>query len=328
MAREFDMNNGLIRMYTFDGQSTAIRHSEAITEEMKPSFFWVHLDANAIEVRDFFEHEPFKLDSLMVDALLTDETRPRFVPHSDGVLLIVRSVNRSVDALIEDMVSLRFWVDAGRILSVQRRNSSVIEYMDDQLSSGKKFKGPGDFVVHMLWNLFEDMGEAIADLSADLDALEEAILEKPLSLDHHDISILRKKTIHLRRYIEPHRTAIQNFKNSDVPWLNKQQKRHLQECLDVVTKHVEHLDSIRERSQVASDEIANAFARKMNQNVYFLSLIAAIFLPLGFLTGLFGINVGGIPGAGSEYAFAIFCGGLLVVIALQIFLFSRMKFFK
>ena len=62
-------------------------------------------------------------------------------------------------------------------------------------------------------------------------------------------------------------------------------------------------------------------------NLYILSVIAAIFLPLGFLTGLLGINVGGIPGDQSPYAFAIFCGILSVLVILQILIFRKLKWF-
>ncbi|MEX0583120.1 MAG: CorA family divalent cation transporter, partial [Sneathiella sp.] len=58
-----------------------------------------------------------------------------------------------------------------------------------------------------------------------------------------------------------------------------------------------------------------------------LSVVAAIFLPLGFLTGLLGINVGGIPGSENPYAFFIFLGILVVIVGLQILLFKKLKWF-
>ena len=59
--------------------------------------------------------------------------------------------------------------------------------------------------------------------------------------------------------------------------------------------------------------------------LYFLSLVSAIFLPLGFLTGLLGVNIGGIPGADNAWAFATFCGILISLVALQMALFYRFK---
>jgi zinc transporter len=63
----------------------------------------------------------------------------------------------------------------------------------------------------------------------------------------------------------------------------------------------------------------------MNKTMYVLSIVAGIFLPLGLLTGLLGVNVGGIPGTENQWAFAIFCGLLLVVAVVQVWLFKRKK---
>ena len=65
----------------------------------------------------------------------------------------------------------------------------------------------------------------------------------------------------------------------------------------------------------------------MNKNMYVLSVISAIFLPLGFLTGLFGINIGGIPGVEDPNAFWVFSGILVVIVSLQIWIFKKLGWF-
>jgi zinc transporter len=84
---------------------------------------------------------------------------------------------------------------------------------------------------------------------------------------------------------------------------------------------------MRERAQIIKDELTNALSDKMNKNMYMLSVIAAIFLPLGFLTGLLGINVGGIPGSDNGNAFYFFCVMLVGIISLQILLFKKLNWF-
>lgn len=55
--------------------------------------------------------------------------------------------------------------------------------------------------------------------------------------------------------------------------------------------------------------------------------ITAIFLPLGFLTGLFGINIGGMPGVDNNMAFALFSFGLFIIVFIQVLLFKLFKWF-
>ena len=92
-------------------------------------------------------------------------------------------------------------------------------------------------------------------------------------------------------------------------------------------RHLEDLDAIRERAAVTQEELQNRLAEQQNVRMYVLSIVAAIFLPLGFLTGLLGINVGGIPGADSGASFWIFVGFLIVVVVLQILYFRTRKWF-
>ena len=101
----------------------------------------------------------------------------------------------------------------------------------------------------------------------------------------------------------------------------------VQESLDRVTRYVEDLDSIRERAQIVKDELSNALSDRLNKNLYILSVISAIFLPLGFFTGLMGINIGGMPGVNNADAFWIFSGILVVMVAIQISIFKLLKWF-
>jgi len=68
-------------------------------------------------------------------------------------------------------------------------------------------------------------------------------------------------------------------------------------------------------------------AAAMNRRMLMLSLVAAVFLPLGLVTGLLGINVGGIPGEANEWAFLAVCTLLVVLAGLQLFIMHRMKWF-
>ncbi len=92
----------------------------------------------------------------------------------------------------------------------------------------------------------------------------------------------------------------------------------LREVGDHLIRHVEDLDAVRERAAVVQEELGARLGDQLNRRMYLLSMIAAVFLPLGFLTGLLGINVAGIPGADYPWACAIFVALLSAVVAGQI----------
>jgi zinc transporter len=66
----------------------------------------------------------------------------------------------------------------------------------------------------------------------------------------------------------------------------------------------------------------------MNQNTYLFTVLAVIFLPTSFLTGLLGVNVGGIPGTENTLAFATFCFVLVLIFFIEYWILRRLKFFQ
>ena len=88
---------------------------------------------------------------------------------------------------------------------------------------------------------------------------------------------------------------------------------YLREQANRITRYVEDLDLVRERALVVQEELLNRIAQEQNARMYLLSIVAAIFLPLSFLTGVFGMNVGGLPGVENKGAFLLVAIGMLAV---------------
>ncbi|MDE0292107.1 MAG: zinc transporter ZntB [Candidatus Dadabacteria bacterium] len=324
-----DIQDHILFAHKFDGKGGGTSLTgDAVAEEAKDSALaWVHLDGDRPETRTWLEKEIAYLDPFVVQALLADETRPRMTQIDDGVLLILRGVNLNEDATPEDMVSIRLWIDKSRIISVRKRKSKAVWDIEERLKSGKGPKDAGQFVCMLTARLFERMEPTLTALDETTDDIEENVLDYANTELREAIINVRKQAIMFRRYMAPQRDAVGQLRMADLDWLNDEHKRHLQESYNHVTRYVEDLDAIRERAQIVKDELASILADRFNKNLYTLSVIAAIFLPLGFLTGLLGINVGGIPGADDPSAFWIFAGGLVALVAVQILIFRKLKWF-
>ncbi len=324
-----ETSDPVIFAYTFDGKggSTPLHGADIVRELKARHLAWVHLDANLPETRVWLEKEISYLDPFIVEALLADETRPRTTQIDDGTLLILRGVNLNENSDPEDMVSIRLWIDKSRIISVRKRKLKAVGDMEEKLKAGKGPKDAGQFICMLTSQLFARMEPTLTELDETTDDIEEEVLENADTVLRESIINVRKQAIIFRRYMAPQRDAIGQLRMADLSWLKEDHKRHLQESYNHVTRYVEDLDAIRERAQIVKDELANILADRLNKNLYILSVIAAIFLPLGFLTGLLGINVGGIPGAENPDAFWIFMGILGGIVALQVWIFKRLKWF-
>ena len=285
---------------------------------------WVHLNYANEKVQKWLVEES-RLSPIVCEALLAEETRPRIVASSEGFLLILRGVNCNPGADPEDMVSIRMWFDKHRVITMRHRRVMAIEDIRNAIESGK---GPGssaDFLAMVSERLTDRMGDVVADIDDSIDELEDTVLSAESYELRPKLANLRRQTISLRRYIAPQRDVLMRLQNERIPWLEDIDKVHIRETAERTARFVEDIDSARDRAAITQEELNNRLSEQMNKAMYVLSIVAAIFLPLGLLTGLLGINVGGIPGTESPFAFAIVSLFLVVIALLLIWHFKRLK---
>ena len=106
--------------------------------------------------------------------------------------------------------------------------------------------------------------------------------------------------------------------------LSDQQADNLREQSERMTRYIEELDLARERAMVLQEEQRNKVAEQQGMRMYVLSIVTAIFLPLSFLTGVFGMNVAGLPGLENPQAF-MYLGTSMLGLALVLLLLMIWK---
>ncbi|UCE32538.1 MAG: zinc transporter ZntB [Burkholderiales bacterium] len=317
--------DGLLCAYRLDGRGGADELGwEDLGAVAAGTFLWVHLHLEGEQARAWLRG-PSGLSDIVVDALLSEDVRPRCTPMGAGVLVNLRGVNLNPGADPEDMVALRVYVDAQRAVSVRRRKLMAVQDIRDALGAGRGPLDAGGFLVELSARLVERMGPVIAELDDQIDSLEDRALTAVQASLRAELWNLRRVAIGLRRYIAPQREAMAQLAAEALGWVDAQARQRLREVSDRITRYVEDLDAARERAVIVQDELATRLSEQMNRNTYVLSVIAAIFLPLGLLTGLLGINVGGIPGADKQWAFAQVTVGIVVVGVLEFLILRRMR---
>ena len=176
------------------------------------------------------------------------------------------------------------------------------------LDVGKGPKDAPDFMMTLVSKLFQKMEPVIQDLDERADDLEEEVILGNTLKQRQEVLDIRKDTLHLKRYISPQKNVISFLKSPEISWLDHEQRLRLNEVEERIMRYLDVLETIKERLHIINDEIQNALSDKMNRNTYMFSIMASIFLPLGFLTGLLGINVGGMLGANDPRPFGLFAG--------------------
>jgi zinc transporter len=322
------MDNSQIFQIAFhidqSGKGQEIARKEIAGGPLGQGLLWVHLNYTDQDARQWLQEES-GLSGIIVEALLSEETRPRVNDIDEGLLISLRGINLNPGSEPEDMVSLRIWVDQNRVISTGKRRLLSVEELSNAISQGKGPKNAGEFLVEISAGLLAQMSLVIQEVEDDADRLEEEVLLSESQELRIHLGSIRRQVIELRRYIAPQRDAMATLQMKKITWLSEDDRIRLREVSDHITRFVENLDSIRDRAAILHEEFVGRLSDSINRRIYILSVMAAIFLPLSFLTGLLGINIGGIPGAENKQAFTIFCLCLLIVVLFQLWIFRRKK---
>lgn len=295
---------------------------EAWTPEQ--GLLWLHLDREGLDTQSWLQ-ERSGIDPVVAEALLTAESRPRLLRLGDALLVILRGVNLNPGADPEDMVGVSCWVGEGRIVTIRRRRLMAANDIREALRRGEGPKRAGEFLVDLLSGLIERMGTVIADIDDRVDELEESMVTGQSAELRSRLAGLRRMTISLRRYLAPQREVMSRLQLESVEWLTARDRGFVREIADRTMRYVEELDEARERAQVTQDELSNRLAEQMNRTMYVLAVVAAVLLPPSLLTGLLGINVGGMPGIDSGWAFTIVVGLIVAIGIVEVALLRRLK---
>ncbi len=314
-----------LRSMILDGHGNGRTIDAAAVNQWSPDqgILWVHLDVSDPHVAGWLARQP-DLSQIAIDTLLAGETRPRSLVSDTGMLTVLRGVNTNPGADPEDMVSIRVWIDEHRIISSRRRRLLSIDDLSEALHDGTGPTSTGSFLVALIERLADRIGGFVDAIEERMDAAEDEISSGKQASFRQRLSALRRQIAEVRRFLAPQRDALDRLTRQASTWLSESESYGLRQESDRITRFLEDLDLARERAVVLQEELLSLIAQEQNARMYVLSVVAAIFLPLTFVTGLLGMNVGGLPGLDNSAGF-LWSVVVMIVSAIGLLLFFRWK---
>jgi zinc transporter len=172
-------------------------------------FDWTHLNGRDPATITWLAQQD-QVPELVRQALVTMESRPRYEPIDDGVLLNLRAPALVPGEDQDALVSIRMWLTPHRAITVSLRDSEVMETVVDRFNAGRH-RDPGDLVACFATLISERLDNQIAELGDALDDLELDMESAPLYLHRHKVSEIRSQSIEFRRFVLPQYHALERF---------------------------------------------------------------------------------------------------------------------
>lgn len=320
-----DSNPEFLFSYLLDGsgKGTAVDFASVRAWQSSEGALWTHLDVSDAGSRRWLATDT-DLPAEAIDTLLAEETRPRSATLGNGLLLVLRGVNTNPGEDPEDMVSVRLWVEPERVISSRRRRLLSLLDIRDALEAGRGPQTPSQLLVALVERLADRIGSFVDGIEDRLDDVDNNIEGMPAEAVRPRLASLRRQIATVRRFLAPQRDALDRLNRQPVAVLGDEDVQHLRQEADRITRYLEDLDLARERAIVLQEELLSQIAQQQNSRMYVLSVVAAVFLPLTFVTGLLGMNVGGLPGIDSEWGFLASLA-IMIAAGAGLLVYFRMK---
>jgi zinc transporter len=303
-----------------DGVASRIPVEEA--PDASGDLVWVHLSTNEEEAQAWLRDEA-KLETYVIDALTATETRPRCEAVGEGAFLNLRGRTREEMDSSDLLASLRIWVVKGRVYSLTRKPLVAIPLVEQEVEAGR-VRDPGDLITAFATAITTDLDPEVAALGDELDDCEERLDAKHVFALRRTVSQVRVAAIGYRRFLNPQRAALEKLAALPGDWLRDDDRLHLAAAADRAARMAEELESIRERSALTHEALTDLRAEQIDNRSLIISVAAMVFLPLTFLTGLYGMNVKGLPFAEEPWAFDAIAGAsTLIAVGIVLYFVQR-----
>ncbi|MBA3908580.1 MAG: hypothetical protein C0524_01585 [Rhodobacter sp.] len=270
---------------------------------------WLHMCIRHQETSAYLMDE-VALDDLIVDALLEEDTRSRIRVRDDGIMVLFKAMHLHGEEMArpEDMVSMRLWLTPDRVISTREADVDPILEIAGRLVDGGGPATPGAFLADLIEEHLDEVEAQIEMLEDDSARIGTMISQHQMETACPNMADTETRISGFLRHLTPQRPVPETLSVAQHPVLDGRDRARLDDALNRLLRFLETLQGLRERIDILNDQVTRIQDRRLNRSSYVFAVAATIFLPLGFVTGLFGVNLMGLPFEGASQGFWILTG--------------------
>jgi magnesium transporter len=250
---------------------------------------WVNVDGLGDEQLLRELGEVFSLHKLALEDVVNLGQRAKVEPYDEDLFIVVRMPNDSSGAT--EQISLL--LGPNYVLTLQEAVGDCFESVRERFRHGKgRLRGAGaDYLAYaLLDSVIDSYFPVIEEVSDALESLETEVLESPDRDTVAKVHDMKRRIQHLRRAIWPHREVINTLLRDPGDFITKETLVYLRDCYDHTIRIAELIDSQRDLCTDLMATYLSAVSNRMNEVMKVLAIIGTLFIPLGFIAGLYGMN--------------------------------------
>jgi len=299
---------------------------DALKDIEPESPVWLHFNLADRRARDWLS-EQSQLPEAVLEALLEEGSHVHVQILQHGFVATLRDLDHDANGGEVRFGTFTVYVDAQRMVSVRRHPLETFDRLRRELYMGLELPSPVALFEHLVECLADTFESTVARLASTVEDAEDSILAGHQKEQGTELRQVRWLLARLRREARANRTALARIPSHLPAACGSDRQQSMAAAVDRFAGVAQDLELVEDRARLMQEEIAGRLSEATNKNLYLLSIVTTALFPITLITGIFGMNVGGLPWMEDPRGFthAMVIIGVAVAITLTLIGRTRMR---
>jgi zinc transporter len=292
--------------------------------ERQDSWIWLHFDLTDSRAATAINSLPM-LPADAVEVLLSTDDHQRIATFDHAVAGVVADFERADTIEVRQMVRWHFCMAPHLFISARRRPLLTLNSMQNAIQSGKRLLGVADLFLAIIHAFAAAMAALVLKYTDTLDDVEDGLLDAKEAGDYESLGLVRRSAVRLHRQAVPLRAMLRHLLEDRPPWFTDEAAAECEAMARRIDSLCADLQSLQERAHALQDELSARQTDQTNNRLTTLSVVATLLMPPTLVSGIYGMNVEGLPFKDQPWAFGFTVVMLVGSVLTGLFVLRRMK---
>lgn len=275
-------------------------------------FIWLHLSLSNVAAERWMR-ESLELSEVFFETLHESTGSTRLELEGDALLASIHDVlfNTSFDSA--NISTVTIWMEPRLVISARLRPLRSVDRLRAAVKAGQPLRSAAEFLAQLLREQAQVLTDIVRQSTTQVDRVEDTLLANRVSVSRSELSAQRRSLVRLQRLLAPEPAALFRLLKRPPEWLDEDDLRDLRQASEELSAAVADSAALTERLKLLQEELTATVEEQTNRTLFILTLVTVLALPINLVTGLLGMNVGGIPLSQYSHGFALVVSALTLI---------------
>lgn len=287
-------------------------------------FLWLHFSLSNSSTVTWLRQN-FALPEAFFESLNSSVGSTRLEQDQDSLVAVLNDVVFDFKLDPSSVSTATLCISPRLLVSTRLRPLRALDQLRSRVRSGKLFRSSVELSAHLLEDQSNGLVNILRQSTTIVDQIEDRLLENRIHGSRRELGSLRRVLVRLQRLLAPEPAAFFRLLSKPPDWIAEDDLNDLRQAAEGFSVAIADSLALVDRIKILQEELAALVGEQTNRTLFVLTLVTVLALPVNMITGMFGMNIGGIPFSDWEYGFfwmftiLIFLTSTLAILAMRRF---------